>query len=106
MDKNYFAVFSQEGNLPSFKQSQNINSSGLQTESPHKRIILIDRLSCPWALLMSRFKNLMLFNLSFMQKLAWSGSWLLLSISLYCLAKESLNTLAFSVKLIMDLSPI
>ena len=41
-----------------------------------------------------------------MQKLAWSGSWLLLSISLYCLAKESLNTLAFSVKLIMDLSPI
>ena len=42
MDRNYFAVFSQEGNLPSFKQSQNINSSGLQTESPDKRIILID----------------------------------------------------------------
>ena len=53
MDRNYFAVFSQEGNLPSFKQSQNINSSGLQTESPDKRIILIDRLSCPWALWMS-----------------------------------------------------
>ena len=87
MDRNYFAVFSQEGNLPTFKQSQNINSSGLQTESPHKRIILIDRLSCPRALLISRFKNLMLFNLSSMQKLAWSGSWLLLSISLYFLAK-------------------
>ena len=79
MDRNYFAVFSQEGNLPSFKQSQNINSSGLQIESPHKLIILIDRLSFPWALLMSRFfkifkisilENLMLFNLSFTQKLA------------------------------------
>ena len=50
--------------------------------------------------------NLFLFNLSFVQKSLQSGIWLLLSITLHCLAKSSLNTSAFPVKRVMNLSPI
>ena len=66
-----------------FQKSQNINSDYLQHKSPHSLMILIDELSCTCTLFISRFfrifkvptlANAMLFNLSFLQKLAPSDS--------------------------------
>ena len=104
--------FQSDGNIPFARQSLNISSKGLHSESPHIFNIRMLILSWPWALFGLRFW--MIFNMSLLTNFTvdkrlsvrkWSrgGSLLPFLIKEHCFAKKELKSSAFPLKSVTNL---